>query len=39
MKENYFGILMHCTNYGGCECGYGGMTNGKFTRVVVEKCQ
>ena len=25
MKEDDFGILMHCTSYCGCECVYGGI--------------
>ena len=35
MKENDFGIHMHYTNYCGCECVYGALTN----RLVVEKYQ
>ena len=36
MKENESGILMHYTNYCGCECVYGASTNSKFIRRVVE---
>ena len=37
MKENEFGILMYYTNYCGCECVYGALTNSKFTQLVAEK--
>ena len=39
MKENDFGILMHCTNYCMGECVNGALTNSKFTRPVVVKYQ
>ena len=40
MKENDFGILMHYTNYCGCDCMFtGALTNSKFIRLVVEKYQ
>ena len=40
MRENDFGILIHCTNYCMCECVYvQALTNGNFTRLVVDKYQ
>ena len=39
MKENDFGILMHCTNYCGANVVTGALTNSKFNRLVVQKYQ